>query len=82
MVTLRADGTDFKLKTPAGGAIRPGGRAQVRFDPARLHLFDPATGQSLRQTVPARAEAEAPDDLKLSRQHLPGPCIERAPAAP
>jgi multiple sugar transport system ATP-binding protein len=64
VVTLRADGTDFKLKTPAGGAIRPGGRAQVRFDPARLHLFDPATGQSLRQTVPARAEAEAPDDLE------------------
>jgi multiple sugar transport system ATP-binding protein len=62
VVTLRADGIDFKLKTPASGIIHPGGRVQVRFDPARLHLFDPATGLSLRQTVPG-AEAQAPDDI-------------------
>ena len=63
VVTLRAaDGIDFKLKTPASGIVRPGGRVQVRFNPARLHLFDPATGLSLRQTVPA-AEAEAADDI-------------------
>jgi multiple sugar transport system ATP-binding protein len=62
VVTLRADGIDFKLKTPSSGIIRPGSQVQVRFDPAQLHLFDPATGLSLRQTVPA-AEAEAPDDI-------------------
>ena len=58
----RADGIDFKLKTPASGILQPGSQVQVRFDPAQLHLFDPATGLSLRQTVPA-AEAEAPDDI-------------------
>jgi ABC-type sugar transport system ATPase subunit len=58
VVTLRADGVDFKLKTPASGAIRPGDRAQVRFDPARLHLFDPATGQSLRQTAAAGGDVD------------------------
>jgi multiple sugar transport system ATP-binding protein len=62
VVTLRADGIDFKLKTPSSGILQPGSQVQVRFDPAQLHLFDPATGLSLRQTVPA-AEAEAPDDI-------------------
>jgi multiple sugar transport system ATP-binding protein len=62
VVTLRTDGIDFKLKTPASSLVHQGDRVQVRFDPARLHLFDPATGLSLRQTVPA-AEAEAPDDI-------------------
>jgi multiple sugar transport system ATP-binding protein len=57
VVTLRAAGVDFKLKTPAGGGVLPGGRAQVRFDPTRLYLFDPATGLSLHQSAPAPVEA-------------------------
>jgi ABC-type sugar transport system ATPase subunit len=56
VVTLRAAETDFKLKTPAGSAVRPGNRAQVHFDPTKLHLFDPATGLSL-QTPSADMEA-------------------------
>jgi hypothetical protein len=55
VVTLRADGIDFKLKTPAGGGIRAGDRMQVRFNPARLYVFDPATGLVLGQSAPATA---------------------------
>jgi ABC-type sugar transport system ATPase subunit len=62
VVTLRAAGTDFKLKTPAGGALRSGDRAQVRFDPTKLYLFDPATGLSLQQSAPA-VGVEAHDDI-------------------
>jgi multiple sugar transport system ATP-binding protein len=58
VVTLRSDGMHFKLKTPADGVIRPGARAQVRFDPTRLYLFDPATGLALQQASPA-ADVEA-----------------------
>ena len=53
IVTLRADATEFKLKTQAGAHIRPGDRTRVRFDPARLHLFDPESGLTLAQPVPA-----------------------------
>jgi multiple sugar transport system ATP-binding protein len=53
VVTLRTDGTDFKLKTPAGRGVRPGDRVPVRFDPTRLHLFDPATGLALQPSSPA-----------------------------
>jgi multiple sugar transport system ATP-binding protein len=62
VVTLRADGTDFKLKTPADSVIHPGDRAKVRLDPTKLYLFDAATGLSLQQTAPA-AEAEARDGI-------------------
>ena len=55
VVTLCTDGTDFKLKTQAGGGIRPGDQTQVRLDPARLYLFDPDTGLALGQPVPAAA---------------------------
>jgi multiple sugar transport system ATP-binding protein len=62
VVTLRADGTDFKLKMPAGGNIRPGDRPQVRLDPGRLYLFDPATGLALQQAAPApEARAVTPN---------------------
>jgi hypothetical protein len=47
LVTLRTAGTDFKLKTPADRVVRPGDRAQARFDLTRLYLFDPATGLAL-----------------------------------
>jgi ABC-type sugar transport system ATPase subunit len=57
VVTLRAHGMDFKVKVPAGGMVRPGDQVQVRFDPTRLYLFDPATGLSLLQPAPA-AQAE------------------------
>ena len=58
VVTLRAAGTDFKLKTGAGGVVPSGGGAAVRFDPSRLYLFDPATGRSLQQsTWPTAMEA-------------------------
>src|SRR5262249_9700262 len=57
VVTLRADGTDFKMKGPAGGDIRPGDRAQVRLDTARLYLFDPATGAALGRTPAGEMEA-------------------------
>jgi multiple sugar transport system ATP-binding protein len=63
VVTLRADGMDFKVKIPAGGGVvRPGDRAQVRIEPTRLYLFDPATGLSLLQSAPA-AEVEAPHGI-------------------
>jgi len=58
VVTLRSGEIDFKLKTQAGGGIRPGDQVQVRFDPTRLYAFDPATGLALRQKAPA-AEMEA-----------------------
>jgi multiple sugar transport system ATP-binding protein len=51
VVTLRAAGTDFKLKTPADRVVRPGDRAQARFDLTKLYLFDPATGLALDQRV-------------------------------
>jgi len=54
VVTLRSDGLDFKLKTSTGGNIRPGDQVQVRFDLTKLHVFDPATGQALRKSPPAR----------------------------
>ena len=62
VVTLRAEGMNFKLKTPAGGVIRPGARAQVRFDATKLYLFDPATGLALLQAVRA-ADVEARDGI-------------------
>jgi ABC-type sugar transport system ATPase subunit len=57
VVTLRAGGMDFKVKVPAGSMVRPGDQVQVRFDPTRLYLFDPATGLSLLQPGSA-AQAE------------------------
>ena len=50
IVTLRAAGIDFKLKTPAGGRVHPGDRMQVRFDLAALYFFDPATGLTLSRS--------------------------------
>lgn len=47
VVTLRADGTQFKLKTQSGDGIRPGDRMPVRFDAGKLYAFDPATGLAL-----------------------------------
>jgi multiple sugar transport system ATP-binding protein len=47
VVTLRAGGIQFKLKTQAGDGIRPGDRMPVRFDASKLYAFDPATGQAL-----------------------------------
>lgn len=54
VVGLRSNGTGFTVKTQTGD-IRPGDRAQVRFDPARLYMFDPETGEALSQTPPATA---------------------------
>jgi multiple sugar transport system ATP-binding protein len=47
IVTLRADGSEFKLQTQAGNSIRPGDRLPVRFDASKLYAFDPATGLAL-----------------------------------
>jgi ABC-type sugar transport system ATPase subunit len=47
VATLRGGGTDFRLKTQAGAAIRPGDQVQVRLDPARLYHFDPDSGLAL-----------------------------------
>jgi multiple sugar transport system ATP-binding protein len=64
IVTLQVDGMDFRLKAPVlGSLIRPGVRMQVRFDPAKLYLFDPATGLALRPTAPA-ADKEVLDDIE------------------
>ena len=58
VVNLRADGVDFKLKTPAAGSIRPGDHLQVQFDTASFYLFDPQTGLALRNAArPATSEA-------------------------
>jgi multiple sugar transport system ATP-binding protein len=62
VVTLRAGGIDFKLKTSAGGGIRPGDQLQVWFDSTKLYVFDPATGLALGKTAPA-AEVEARDGI-------------------
>ena len=62
VVTLRAAGVDFKVKTAGGGAVHPSGRAQVRFDPTKLYFFDPATGLSLQHSAPA-ADAGARDGI-------------------
>jgi hypothetical protein len=56
-VTLRAAGTDFKLKTPADRVVRPGDRVQARFDLTRLYLFDPATALALDQGMSAKQAA-------------------------
>ena len=61
VVTLRTGETDFKLKTPAGAGIRLGDRVPVRFDPARLHLFDPATGLALQPSAPTAGDGLAAD---------------------
>ena len=53
VVTLRSDGIDFKLKTSTGRNIRPGDQVRVRFDLTKLHVFDPATGRTLRKSLPA-----------------------------
>src|SRR6185437_14801688 len=52
VVTLRADRTDFKLKSQAGHGIRAGDRIQVRFDPTKLYVFDPVSGLTLTQKAP------------------------------
>jgi ABC-type sugar transport system ATPase subunit len=58
VVTLRAGETDFKLKTQAGGCIRPGHQIQVQFDPTKFYLFDPVSGLALKHAaLPAKAEA-------------------------
>jgi ABC-type sugar transport system ATPase subunit len=50
IATLRADGTEFKLKTQTGNTIRPGDRLQVRFDATKLYAFDPPTGLALARS--------------------------------
>ena len=50
IVTLRAVGIDFKLKTRADGRVHPGDRMQVRFNLAALYFFDPATGLTLSRS--------------------------------
>jgi ABC-type sugar transport system ATPase subunit len=62
VVTLSADGIEFKLKTPVGDGIRPGDQMQVRFDSTKFYVFDPATGLALRQTA-AAAEVEVDDGI-------------------
>ena len=62
VVTLRAAGTDFKLKTGAGDNGPSGGTTAVSFDPGRLYLFDPATGRALQTGAPPAA-MEAQDDV-------------------
>ncbi len=52
IVTLRAEGTTFKLKTQGDRRVRPGERLRVRLDPTRLYLFDPATGLALGRSAP------------------------------
>lgn len=52
VVTLRSDGIDFKLKAQASDAIRLGDQMQVWFDPAKLYVFDPATGKALTPNAP------------------------------
>jgi hypothetical protein len=47
VVSLRADGVDFKLKGSADGTISRGDRLQVRFDTSKFYLFDPASGLAL-----------------------------------
>lgn len=45
--TLRIDGSDFRVKVPADVGLRVGQMAFVRFDPSRIHAFDPATGDAI-----------------------------------
>lgn len=47
VVTLRGANTEFKMKTQAREGIRPGAKAHVQFDPARLYVFDPDSGRTL-----------------------------------
>ena len=53
LVTLSADGIEFRLKTSVGDGIRPGDRMHVRFDSTKFYVFDPTTGLALRQPAPA-----------------------------
>jgi multiple sugar transport system ATP-binding protein len=47
VVSLRANGVDFKLKGSADSIISRGDRLEVRFDTSKLYLFDPASGLAL-----------------------------------
>ena len=51
VVSLRADGVDFKLKAAADRTIRRGDRLDVRFDSSKFYFFDPATGLALGSAV-------------------------------
>jgi multiple sugar transport system ATP-binding protein len=51
VVSLRADGIDFKLKAAADRTIRRGDRLDVRFDSSKFYFFDPATGLALSSAV-------------------------------
>lgn len=46
-LTLEAGGARFKARTSPDIQVGAGTAVQVRFDPAKLHFFDPATGTAL-----------------------------------
>jgi multiple sugar transport system ATP-binding protein len=46
-LTLEAGGARFKARTGPDTQFGAGAAVQVRFDPAKLHFFDPATGAVL-----------------------------------
>ena len=61
VITLSADGTEFRLKTSVGDGTRPGDRVQVRFDSTKLYVFDAETGLALGESVPEAVEVD--DDI-------------------
>ncbi len=46
-LTLEAGGVRFKARTSPDVQLGAGAVVRVRFDPAKLHFFDPATGAAL-----------------------------------
>lgn len=56
VVTLSADGVEFRLKTSVGDGARPGDQVQVRFDSTKLYVFDPETGLALGEVAPEAVE--------------------------
>jgi multiple sugar transport system ATP-binding protein len=59
-LTLGGDSTVFNARVDARSAAAPGEPLRLALDPARLHFFDPDTGENLARSVTAEQGAVEP----------------------
>jgi multiple sugar transport system ATP-binding protein len=61
--------TQLVVSLDAASRVRQGDRAELWFEPSRMHLFDPTSGENLTRDAAPRRGAEAPGSSAQKRDH-------------